>query len=115
MVPPGFPDYLSRRRILDVGTHRIAGRAWSGWAPIASVQVSTDGGMGWRAAELGDPSSPFAWSPWTFEWEASEPGAYELCCRATDAAGNEQPLSPLWNLGGYSNNEVQRVPVTVTG
>ena len=43
------------------------------------------------------------------------PGAHELCCRATDGAGNAQPLEPAWNLGGYANNEVQRVPVIVGG
>jgi hypothetical protein len=35
-------------------------------------------------------------------------------CRATDTAGNVQPLEPPWNVGGYANNAVQRVPVTVT-
>jgi hypothetical protein len=38
-----------------------------------------------------------------------------LCSRTRDEAGNEQPLEPAWNLGGYANNSVQRVPVTVTG
>jgi hypothetical protein len=28
-------------------------------------------------------------------------------------AGNVQPLEPVWNVGGYANNAVQRVPVTV--
>ena len=42
-----------------------------------------------------------------------EPGDYELCCRATDSAGNAQPLEAPWNLGGYANNEVHRVPVVV--
>ena len=46
-------------------------------------------------------------------WDA-EPGEYELCCRARDAEGSMQSLEPLWNLGGYMNNAVQRVPVTVT-
>jgi hypothetical protein len=41
------------------------------------------------------------------------PGEYELCCRATDAAGNGQPADVPWNLGGYANNAVQRVDVTV--
>jgi sulfane dehydrogenase subunit SoxC len=36
-----------------------------------------------------------------------------LCCRATDEAGDAQPLEPEWNLGGYENNAVQRVPVLV--
>ena len=43
------------------------------------------------------------------------PGEHVLCCRAPDAAGNAQPLEPPWNLGGYANNAVQRVAVTVTG
>ena len=41
------------------------------------------------------------------------PGEYELCCRATDEAGNTQPLEAPWNLGGYANNEPHRVPVRV--
>jgi hypothetical protein len=36
-----------------------------------------------------------------------------LACRARDAAGNIQPLEPVWNVGGYANNAVQRVRVTV--
>jgi len=34
-------------------------------------------------------------------------------CRATDAAGNTQPLTGAWNHGGYCNNAVQRVRVKV--
>jgi Mo-co oxidoreductase dimerisation domain len=55
----------------------------------------------------------WAWRAWRFVWNA-EPGEYELCCRARDADGNEQPLEPVWNVGGYANNAVQRVPVAVT-
>jgi Mo-co oxidoreductase dimerisation domain len=36
-----------------------------------------------------------------------------LCCRATDATGASQPDGPTWNVGGYANNAVQRVPVLV--
>ena len=48
----------------------------------------------------------WAWRGWRFAWDA-EPGAHEVCCRARDAAGNEQPPEPPWNLGGYGNNAVQ--------
>jgi hypothetical protein len=40
-------------------------------------------------------------------------GEHVLCCRAEDGAGNVQPLEPRWNPGGYANNAVHRVPVTV--
>ena len=114
MVPPGVPEFMSRRRFLQAGPIRLEGRAWSGWAPIKRVEVSTDGGASWRDAELGDAPSPWAWRGWSFDWVAT-PGDVELCCRATDAAGNAQPTAAAWNPKGYANNEVQRVPVTVRG
>ena len=113
MVPPGIPDFATRRRFLDTGTCRLEGRAWSGWAEIERVEVSTDGGAGWREAELGPSAGPRAWRGWSLEWEPPGPGEYELCSLARDAAGNEQPLDPPWNLKGYANNAVQRVGVTV--
>jgi DMSO/TMAO reductase YedYZ molybdopterin-dependent catalytic subunit len=114
MIPPGVPDFLTRRRTVPLGLSVLRGRAWSGWAPIATVEVSTDGGRGWRVAELGaDAASPWAWESWTYRWEPPGPGEYELCSRATDHAGRVQPTSTVWNLGGYTNNAVQRLAVTV--
>ena len=113
MMPPGIPDFLTRERVVEAGECEIRGRAWSGEAEIAGVDVSTDGGGSWAPAKLGDAAlGRWAWRSWHFLWGA-EPGEYELCCRARDAAGNEQPLVPPWNLGGYKNNAVQRVRVTV--
>jgi sulfane dehydrogenase subunit SoxC len=114
MVPPGIPDFLTRTRIVEPGACVLHGRAWSGVTEVTGVDVSTDGGTTWVEAELG-PSTlgQWAWRAWRLVWGA-EPGEYELCCRARDAAGNEQPLEPAWNLGGYANNAVQRVAVTVT-
>jgi DMSO/TMAO reductase YedYZ molybdopterin-dependent catalytic subunit len=114
MVPPGIPDFFTRARIVPVGECAIEGRAWSGEAGIAGVEVSTDGGETWGEAELMASSlGRWAWRSWSFAWNA-EPGEHELCCRARDKAGNVQPLDAPWNVGGYANNAVQRVPVTVT-
>jgi DMSO/TMAO reductase YedYZ molybdopterin-dependent catalytic subunit len=113
MVPPGIPDFATRRRFAELKTHVIEGRAWSGAGGIAAVEVSSDGGATWAAAELGSAAGPHAWRRWTFDWRPATAGDYELCCRATDAAGNRQPTEPAWNLGGYANNAVQRVPVSV--
>jgi DMSO/TMAO reductase YedYZ molybdopterin-dependent catalytic subunit len=113
MVPPGFPDFLTRRRIVDAGTHAIRGRAWSGLGRIERVEVSDDEGRTWWDAELDPPpDDAFAWRGWSFPWHAS-PGERVLVCRATDATGETQTLEPAWNVGGYANNAVQRVPVTV--
>jgi DMSO/TMAO reductase YedYZ molybdopterin-dependent catalytic subunit len=113
LVPPGIPDFLSRTRLLDAGPCRLEGRAWSGWAPVERVEVSVDGGASWDDATLGEAPSEFAWRAWSYDWDARA-GEHELCCRATDAAGNAQPTSPAWNYDGYCNNAVQRVRVVVS-
>src|SRR4029077_9713601 len=108
MIPPGIPDFISRIRYVSPGVHALEGRAWSGRGPIKQVEVSTDGGKTWADAALGAAVSDFAWRRWTYDWRA-EPGEYELCCRAGDAAGNVQPLTAEWNAQGVCNNFVQRV------
>ena len=79
---------------------------------VQRVEVSTDGGATWADAELEAPLGDRAWRGWSFAWDAP-PGRHVLCSRATDAAGNAQPVEPPWNLKGYVNNGVERIPVTV--
>jgi DMSO/TMAO reductase YedYZ molybdopterin-dependent catalytic subunit len=110
LVPPGFPDFLTRRRTVERGRVELLGRAWSGLAPIAKVEVSVDGR--WRDAVVAPPAGPFAWCSFHCEW-AAEPGEHVLSCRATDAAGNMQPTEQPWNLQGMGNNQVQQIPVLV--
>ena len=111
MAPPGVVDWWSRQRLVEAGIVTIRGRAWSGGGvPIAKVEVGVDGV--WSEARLEAPQGRFAWRGWRFEWRA-EPGEHELTCRATDAAGKEQPLEVPFDRGGFGNNAVQRVAVTV--
>lgn len=110
LVPPGVPDFFSRRRFLDRGPVTIAGRAWSGDGAIERVEVAVDGR--WSDARLEPPLGPHAWRGWSFAWDAT-PGEHEIACRATDAAGEVQPWDDRWNYQGMGNNAVQRVSVTV--
>jgi len=114
MVPPGVPDFMSRVRFLAPSRQVLAGRAWSGCAPVTKVEVSTDSGGAWATARLGDQVSPYAWREWTYEWDATRTGDYELMVRATDGAGNVQPTEQNWNREGVQNNAVQRIRVAVT-
>ena len=114
MVPPGVPDFHTRRRALSQGPCTIVGRAWSGWGPVTEVEFSTDGGRTWRQTRLEPAPGPHAWRRWSIVWTPSSPGEYELCCRARDTTDRVQPLEPSWNLGGYAVNSVQRVQVTVS-
>lgn len=113
MVPPGVPDFMSRTRFVEPSIQLVEGRAWSGRAPIIRVDFSPDGGRSWSAAAIEEEISPYAWRRWTSRWDATRPGDHELCVRATDAAGNTQPVEQSWNLEGVQNNAVQRVPAVV--
>ncbi len=117
MKPPGIPDLLTRQRFVAPGRHAIQGMAWTGYGSgaIARVEFSADEGATWRDAELAGSAGSFAWTPWIARWTVDEPGEYVLACRATDEAGNVQPLDPneVWNRQGMGGNGVQRVAVTV--
>jgi DMSO/TMAO reductase YedYZ molybdopterin-dependent catalytic subunit len=110
MVPPGLPDFFTRRRFAAPGPVRLEGRAWSGHAPVSRVEVAIDGE--WQEAALQPPLGPFAWRGWSADWQAVE-GDHVISCRATDEAGNVQPLDQPWNYEGLGNNLVQEVAVTV--
>ncbi|GAB2908934.1 sulfite oxidase [Streptomyces heilongjiangensis] len=115
LVPPGFPDFMSRARVVRSGTVTLEGRAWSGRAPVTRVEVSTDDGGSWGEAEI-EPAGAhrWAWRRWRFAWTATL-GDHVLSARATDAEGHTQPLDQPWNRGGFANNLVQRVPVVCLG
>jgi sulfane dehydrogenase subunit SoxC len=91
---------------------RLGGRAWAGLRAIARVEVSTDDGAGWSAAEIEPPHTPGCWQAWWFDWQA-RPGRTILAVRATDEAGETQPLEPVWNYQGMGNNAAQRVEAIV--
>jgi DMSO/TMAO reductase YedYZ molybdopterin-dependent catalytic subunit len=112
-VPPGVPDFMTRTRHLEPGSVTLTGRAWSGQGSVERVEVSTDGGASFDAAVLKPPGGPHAWRGWNFDWDAA-PGEHVISSRATDSAGNTQPLEPPWNLKGYANNAVERIAVVVS-
>lgn len=113
LVPPGIPSWPDRARTVDRGTVALSGRAWSGLGAITRVDLSTDGSTSWSQATLDPQPDRHAWCRFSFSWRVDDPGEYALVCRATDTSGATQPLAPRVNLGGYGNNAVQVVPVTV--
>ncbi len=111
MVPPGVPDWTSRKRLVNAGNVELIGRAWSG-AGVAIEKVEIEIAGEWHIAELEKNDNRYAWTKWIFNWQA-EAGEYILRCRATDANGNSQPLDPPWDISGFANNAAQSVHVFV--
>ena len=103
----------SKGNILEPGRHTIKGVAWSGDGRITKVEVSTDDDRSWREAKLEEPSGAYSWQHWEIDWDASNLGHSLLRSRATDSAGNVQPMLATWNYRGYQVNSIHSVPITV--
>ena len=112
MIPPGIPDFMTRRRLVDAGEILVTGRAWAGPATVTRVEFSPDNGATWTDAQLQPPVGPWAWREWQCPWTA-QPGPHTLIVRATDDRGNTQPVTQPWTQQGMGNNMAQRVPVLV--
>jgi DMSO/TMAO reductase YedYZ molybdopterin-dependent catalytic subunit len=91
----------------------IKGFAWAGENAIERVDISVDGGSRWQAAQLSPQKLPFAWRLFTLSWTPKQQGYHTILSRATDTAGNVQPIVPAWNPSGYLWNGIDRVGVTV--
>ena len=97
---------------VEAGAQQVSGFAWSGYAAIDSVEVSTDDGETWNAAEIVEEAGPTSWVRFVYEWDAGS-GDAVLASRATDLRGLTQPIEDDWNAKGYLMNAVHRVAVTV--
>ena len=95
------------------GMVTVQGVAWSNASPVTKVDISTDNGKNWLPAKLTGTPSKYGFRKWSFAWKASA-GQYILLSRATNAAGQTQPIEPEWNPSGYLNNASQPIPVTVS-
>jgi len=100
---------------IETGLVRFQGFTWAGKAGVRMVQISIDDGKNWQYAGFMGDRYPNAWRRWATEIEFERPGDYTVMARATDGRGNEQPLEPVPNRGGYANNAIQKVSFTLFG
>lgn len=96
---------------LKAGLTTLRGIAFDGGKGIKEVVVSTDGGKIWTPAKLGKDLGKYAFREWKLK-VTLPPGPSELKVRATNNAGDTQPMDPLWNPAGYLHNVVETVRVT---
>ncbi|WP_191831110.1 molybdopterin-dependent oxidoreductase [Pseudomonas fluorescens] len=91
----------------------LKGIAFDGGAGVNKVEVSVDGGRRWREATLGEDLGRFSFREWTLAISFGSQGATQLMVRASNAAGETQPLRADWNPGGYRRHVVETTHVTV--
>jgi sulfite dehydrogenase (cytochrome) subunit A len=89
---------------------RLRGIAFDGGSGIKTVEVSTDDGVTWRTARLGDDLGRFAFRGWELPVELAV-GTHALRVRATANSGETQPATPRWNPAGYMRNVIETITV----
>ncbi len=97
---------------LKAGTTKLKGIAFDGGKGIRDVAVSTDGGKSWMSAKLGHDLGKYSFREWTLPVKLAA-GKYELKVRATNNAGETQPVEARWNPAGYMRNVIETVRVSV--
>ena len=101
------------------GLYEIRGLAWSGHGKVKAVDVSFDGGINWRGAQLEEPILSKALTRFTAPWRwDGQPALLES--RVVDEAGYVQPtIAQLRKVRGfnsiYHNNSIQTWQVKPDG
>ena len=92
----------------------VRGHAWAGDRSVKAVDLSINFGASWLETSLAAPINPYAWQNWNTVINFPQKGYYEIWARATDSAGEMQPMVvPGWNPKGYLNNAMHRIAVNV--
>ncbi|MCJ7537441.1 MAG: sulfite oxidase [Anaerolineales bacterium] len=107
IIDPDAGSSLRKDEIL------LSGIAWSGDGEVVKVELSFDGGESWSVAALQTTSSTYEAARWEYNWQPKEAGRYTIITRAADSSGNVQPLESLWNKGGYGNNVVHQITLSI--
>jgi DMSO/TMAO reductase YedYZ molybdopterin-dependent catalytic subunit len=69
----------------------VAGVAFAGDRGVSKVEVSTDGGRSWHAAELRTALGPYTWRQWLYRFSPQgTSGQATILARAYDGAGMRQ-------------------------
>jgi DMSO/TMAO reductase YedYZ molybdopterin-dependent catalytic subunit len=88
----------------------VRGIAFDSGSGVAAVDLSIDGGKTWKPAELGHDHGRYSFREWSARVPLA-PGEHLLMARATNKAGEVQPLAASWNPSGYMRNVVEPVRV----
>jgi sulfite dehydrogenase (cytochrome) subunit A len=101
------------------GKVTIGGVAWDAGYGITAVEISTDGGRTWTAADLGPGSGQgpgqgpgedlgrFAFRPFSATLVAPAAGTLQVMARASNRIGQTQTAALIANPAGYHHNVIQ--------
>jgi hypothetical protein len=114
MVPRAWITNLADGEKLAPGPAVVRGIAMGGDSGVAKVELSEDGGGSWRSATLGPDEGKYSFRRFEGRLGPMKPGPAALMARCTNAAGAIQPMTPIWNPGGFMRANVETTKVIVS-
>jgi DMSO/TMAO reductase YedYZ molybdopterin-dependent catalytic subunit len=91
----------------------IGGVAWDAGYGIRTVEVSTNGGRTFTAAQLGEDLGRFAFRTFSFPVTPSARGKLAVMARAINKVGQTQTAELIQNPAGYHHNVMHTVTLNV--
>jgi DMSO/TMAO reductase YedYZ molybdopterin-dependent catalytic subunit len=91
----------------------IGGVAWDAGYGIRAVEVSTDAGRTWTAAQLGEDLGRFAFRTFSLPVTPSAKGKLAVTARAVNKVGQTQTAELIQNPAGYHHNVMHTVTLNV--
>ncbi|WP_426165003.1 molybdopterin-dependent oxidoreductase [Sandarakinorhabdus sp. DWP1-3-1] len=110
MVPRAFITNVAEGARLPLAPTPVGGIAMGGDSGVARVEVSGDGGASWAEAKLGPDAGKYSFRRFDAVVTPTR-GAAALMARCTNAAGKVQPMTGIWNPGGYLRGQVETTNV----
>ena len=90
---------------------QIKGIAFDGGKGIRDVAISIDSGKSWSPTTLGLDIGRYSFREWQTRIRLPA-GTHAVKARATNNAGDVQPMEARWNPSGYLRNVIETVRVT---
>ena len=107
MVPRSFITNLHEGATVRAGEDTpVRGIAFGGSTGVRAVDLSTDGGMSWKPAELGRDEGKYGFRQWSTSLRAPA-GNLAVMVRCTNTDGLQQPVAPNWNPSGFMRNVIE--------
>jgi DMSO/TMAO reductase YedYZ molybdopterin-dependent catalytic subunit len=114
LVPRSFFTNLTNMTTVKPGAVvPVRGIAFGGDCGVSRVELSADGGRGWRKVALGRDEGTYSFRQWRTEIRAPRSGALTLQVRCTNTKGEVQSAEPNWNAGGFMRNVIESVRLRI--
>ncbi|WP_374945229.1 molybdopterin-dependent oxidoreductase [Sphingomonas sp.] len=114
MIPRSWVTSLSQgQRVAFAHAIPVGGIAMGGDCGVARVDVSSDGGRSWHAATLGPDHGKYGFRRWDARVPLTLPGPAALMSRCWNTAGVAQPITAIWNPGGFMRGNVETTHVVI--